>query len=350
MLSSPCLNLHNLEDLPELDQRISHQIPMVMTKPGIFPGFEDSDFLSPVSGRRRIIIVVNQLPIKAFKLSGEEKWQFELDEDALYLQLKDGINPDVEILYIGCLKVEVDPSEQEEISAFLSENYRCLPVFLPEEVQNKFYHGFCKHYLWPLFHYQLPMSTGLKTGSGYDPTHWQAYVSANMTFAHKIIEVIRFRGDEDFVWIHDYHLMVLPTLLRRRIFRVKIGFFLHSPFPSSEIFRAIPVREDILRGLLNSDLVGFHTFDYARHFLSCCSRMLGLDYKSKRGYLGIDYYGRTVSIKILPVGIHMGQLRTLMSKPETASRARELREKFEGKMVIVGVDDMDILKGISFKF
>ncbi|CDP13064.1 unnamed protein product [Coffea canephora] len=155
--------------------------------------------------------------------------------------------------------------------------------------------------------------------------------------------------DDDFVWVHDYHLMVLPTFLRKRFNRVKLGFFLHSPFPSSEIYRTLPVRDELLRALLNSDLIGFHTFDYARHFLSCCSRMLGISYQSKRGYIGLEYYGRTVSIKILPVGIHMGQLQSVLELPETEAKVAELRDQFTGQTVLLGVDDMDIFKGISLK-
>lgn len=191
----------------------------------------------------------------------------------------------------------------------------------------------------------LPLSPDL--GGRFDRSLWQAYVSVNKIFADKVMEVIT--PDEDFVWVHDYHLMVLPTFLRKRFNRVKLGFFLHSPFPSSEIYRTLPVRDELLRALLNSDLIGFHTFDYARHFLSCCSRMLGLAYQSKRGYIGLEYYGRTVSIKILPVGIHMGQLRSVLNLPETDSRVAELRDQFRGQTVLLGVDDMDIFKGISLK-
>ncbi|KAH9610036.1 hypothetical protein KSS87_016786 [Heliosperma pusillum] len=346
MLSRPCFNLLNLEELPELEYKMG-RIPSVITKTGIIPEFDASDCpLSPEIGQRRII-VANQLPLKAFKQ--DHQWRFEYDEDSLYLQLKDGLDPKINVLYIGCLKVEIDAEKQEEISQYLMDEFNCLPVFLTTDVQNKYYHGFCKHYLWPLFHYKLPVSCN-NHGGVYDPTHWRAYVSANMAFTHKVVEVLRLRGEDDYIWVNDYHLMLLPTLLRKRVFRVKIGFFMHNTFPSSEIFRTIPNREEILRGLLNADLVGFHTFDYARHFLSCCSRLLGLDYKSKRGYLGVDYYGRTVSIKILPVGIHMGQLTSLMSLDETAKRVSELEAKYKGKTVMVGVDDMDVLKGISFKF
>lgn len=193
----------------------------------------------------------------------------------------------------------------------------------------------------------LPLSAEL--GGRFNRSLWQAYVSANKVFADKILEVIS--PDDDFVWVHDYHLMILPTFLRKRFNRVKLGFFLHSPFPSSEIYKTLPVREEILRALLNSDLIGFHTFDYARHFLSCCSRMLGLTYESKRGYIGLEYYGRTVSIKILSVGIHMGQLKSVLSLPGTEMKVLELMKQFssQGRTMLLGVDDMDIFKGISLK-
>ncbi|KAL9242246.1 hypothetical protein vseg_016266 [Gypsophila vaccaria] len=344
MLSTPCFNLNDLETLSEKMGRI---LPSVMTIPGIITDFEGSDCAtSPITGERRII-VSNQLPIKAYKLNNQ--WSFEYDEDSIYLQLKDGLNRKMDVVYIGCLNVDIDPNQQEEVSQLLFDKFKCLPVFLSSDVYNKYYHGFCKHYLWPLFHYKLPISSNYSGNGRFDSSNWSAYVSVNIMFAQKVVEVVRVRGD-DYVWVNDYHLMLLPTLLRRKVFRVKIGFFMHNTFPSSEIFRAIPVREEILRGLLNADLVGFHTFDYARHFLSCCGRLLGLDYKSKRGYLGVEYYGRTVSIKILPVGIHMGRLTNLMSSDETARRVGELRAKYEGKVVMVGVDDMDVLKGISFKF
>jgi trehalose 6-phosphate synthase/phosphatase len=172
-------------------------------------------------------------------------------------------------------------------------------------------------------------------------------VLANKHFYDKVVEVIN--PEDDYVWIHDYHLMALSTFLRRCFNRLRIGFFLHSPFPSSEIYRTLPVREDVLRSLLNCDLIGFHTFDYARHFLSCCARMLGLEHRSKRGYIGVEYFGRTVGIKIMPMGIHMGQLQSVLRLPERERIVADLRQQFEGKLVLLGVDDTDIFKGINLK-
>ncbi|GAU20396.1 hypothetical protein TSUD_12140, partial [Trifolium subterraneum] len=337
---------------------INRRIPRIMTVAGLISDVNvDDDQVESVASdlssssvhRDRIIIVANQLPIKAQKNQDGNRsfWSFDWDEDSL-LQLKDGIgDEDIEVIYVGCLKEDVPLNEQDEVSMILLENYKCVPTFLPPEMFTKYYHGFCKQQLWPLFHYMLPLSPGL--GGRFNRSLWQAYVSVNKIFADRIMEVIN--PEDDYVWIHDYHLMVLPTFLRKRFNRVKLGFFLHSPFPSSEIYKTLPIREELLRALLNSDLIGFHTFDYARHFLSCCSRMLGLTYESKRGYIGIEYYGRTVNIKILPVGIHMGQIQSVLRLRETKEKVCELIQQFsdQGRTMLLGVDDMDIFKGISLK-
>ncbi|KVH96365.1 Glycosyl transferase, family 20, partial [Cynara cardunculus var. scolymus] len=330
-----------------------HPSPSFIQTPRIMTVSDDESVSSSSSSSSsiqhdRLIIVANQLPIRGHrKASGG--WSFSLDENSLLLQLKDGLGDDdeMDVIYVGGLKEEIHPNEQDEVSQTLLESFKCVPTFFPPGLYTRFYHGFCKQHLWPLFHYMLPLTPDL--GGRFNRSLWQAYVSVNKIFADRIMEVIN--PEQDFVWIHDYHLMVLPTFLRKRFNRVKLGFFLHSPFPSSEIYNTLPIREELLRALLNSDLIGFHTFDYARHFLSCCSRMLGLSYESKRGYISLEYYGRTVSIKILPVGIHMKRLESVLNQPETESKVSKLIKQFQdqGKRMLLGVDDMDIFKGISLK-
>lgn len=332
----------DLLDIPHTPR----SLPRVMTVPGIISDLDGESDVSSSGCRERKIIVANMLPLQAKRDIDTAKWCFSWDEDSILLQLKDGFSSDTEVIYVGSLKVEIDASEQDEIAQRLLDDFNCVATFLPHDLQKKFYLGFCKQQLWPLFHYMLPICSD--HGDRFDRVLWQAYVSANKIFADKVMEVID--PDDDFVWVHDYHLMILPTFLRKRFHRVKLGFFLHSPFPSSEIYRTLPVRDEILKGLLNSDLIGFHTFDYARHFLSCCSRMLGLDYESKRGHIGLDYFGRTIFIKILPVGIHMGRLDSVLNLPSTSSKLKEIQEEFKDKKVILGVDDMDIFKGINLKF
>ncbi|XP_027158329.1 probable alpha,alpha-trehalose-phosphate synthase [UDP-forming] 7 [Coffea eugenioides] len=327
------------------------RLPRVMTVPGVISELDDdqansvsSDVQSSVAVDR-VIIVANQLPVKAKRRPDNVGWSFSWDEDSLFLHIKDGLPDDMEVIYVGSLRVEVDSSEQDDVSQLLLDRFKCVPAFLPPDILAKYYHGFCKQHLWPLFHYMLPFSAS--HGGRFDRSWWEAYVAANKIFSQKVIEVIN--PDDDYVWIHDYHLMVLPTILRRRFNRLRMGFFLHSPFPSSEIYRTLPLREEILKALLNADLIGFHTFDYARHFLSCCSRMLGLEYQSKRGYIGLEYFGRTVGIKIMPVGIHMGQIESVLKFADKEWRLEELKQQFAGQTVLLGVDDMDIFKGVNLK-
>ncbi|KAL1812751.1 hypothetical protein DCAR_0625002 [Daucus carota subsp. sativus] len=332
-------------------ERDRKRLSRVMTVPGSITELDDDQASSVCSDNPsslasdRMIIVANKLPLKARRRPDNKGWSFSWDEDSLLFRLKDGLPEDMEVLYVGSLSVDVHPIEQDDVSQVLLERFKCAATFLPPNLLEKFYDIFCKRQLWPLFHYMLPFSAD--HGSRFDRSMWEAYVSANKLFSQKVIEVIN--PEDDFVWIHDYHLMVLPTFLRRRFNRLRMGFFLHSPFPSSEIYRTLPVREEILKALLNSDLIGFHTFDYARHFLSCCSRMLGLEYQSKRGYIGLEYFGRTVGIKIMPVGIHMGQIESVMRLADKEWRVGELKQRFEGKSVLLGVDDMDVFKGINLK-
>ncbi|GJN17778.1 hypothetical protein PR202_gb04876 [Eleusine coracana subsp. coracana] len=329
----------------------ARRMQRTLTTPGTLAELDEdragsvaSDVQSSLAGDR-LIVVANTLPVRGERRPDGRGWTFCWDEDSLLVHLRDGLPDDMEVLYVGSLRADVPPAEQDDVAQALLERFRCVPAFLPKDLLDRFYHGFCKQTLWPLFHYRLPLSPD--HGGRFDRSQWEAYVLANKLFSQRVIEVLN--PDDDYVWIHDYHLLALPSFLRRRFNRLRIGFFLHSPFPSSELYRSLPVRDEILKSLLNCDLIGFHTFDYARHFLSCCSRMLGIEYQSKRGYIGLDYFGRTVGIKIMPVGINMVQLQSLLQQPDQEARVAELRKQFHGKTLLLGVDDMDVFKGIDLK-
>ncbi|VAH88383.1 unnamed protein product [Triticum turgidum subsp. durum] len=275
---------------------LRRRLPSVVTTPGLMEDSPASPSTPSPAPRPRTIVVANHLPIRAHRpASPEEPWTFSWDEDSLLRHLqKSSSSPSMEFIYIGCLREDVPVPEQDAVAQALLDSYNCVPAFLPADTAARYYHGFCKQHLWPLFHYMLPLSPDL--GGRFDRLLWQAYVSANKVFADKVLE-------------------------------------------------------ELLRALLNSDLIGFHTFDYARHFLSCCGRMLGLPYESKRGHICLEYYGRTVSIKILPVGVYMEQLNAVLALPETEAKVAELMETYtgNGRVVMLGVDDMDIFKGISLK-
>ena len=274
------------------------------------------------------------------------------------------------------MPTEVAPDEQDTVTLELATTHRCCPVFLGADLKERHYRRFCKQQLWPVLHYLLPLAPS--SPGRFDPALWASYVKANKAFADKLVEVIS--SDDDLVreggeggrsgayvlcvspflgpppppppqqvWVHDYHLLVLPSLLRKRLHRARVGLFLHSPFPSSEIFRTFPRREEILRSMLNADVVGFHTFDYARHFLSACSRMLGLEHVARRGAIAMEYYGRSVGLKIMPTGINPPRFLSALAWPDTAWRAGELVAQLEGQTVLLGVDDLDAFKGVELK-
>ncbi|XP_031277833.1 probable alpha,alpha-trehalose-phosphate synthase [UDP-forming] 9 [Pistacia vera] len=345
MVSRSCINLVDLasSDMFSIPQNL-RVLPRVMTVPGIISDIDDDNASSPMS-RKKKIIVANFLPLHAEKNLKSGRWSFSFDEDSPFFQIKDGFSSDFDVFHVGSLKADVDPIEQEEVAQILLEEFNCVPTFLSSDTQKKFYHGFCKQYLWPLFHYMLPICPDL--GNRYNDLQWRAYISANKKFADKVVELLN--AEDDYVWVHDYHLMLVPIFLRRRFNRIKLGFFLHSPFPSSEIYRTLPTRKFILKALLNADLIGFHTYDYASHFLSCCGRMLGLHYESQQGHIGLEYLGRTIYIKILHVGIHIGRLESALNHPSSSIKVKEIQEQFKGKKIILGVDDMDIFKGINLK-
>jgi len=173
--------------------------------------------------------------------------------------------------------------------------HNLVPVFLTRDEEEDFYGRVCNETLWPLFHY-FPGRLRIT------PEAWARYVEVNERFARTILEHCEPTGR---VWVHDFHLMLVPGMLRRLLPRLSIGFFLHIPFPSSEIYRLLPAREEILHGLLGADYISFQVGDYARHFRSSCLRILGID--SEPDWLELD--GRRVGIGVDPIGIDVQGFR-----------------------------------------
>lgn len=188
-------------------------------------------------------------------------------------------------------------------------------------------------------------------GRGREKELWSAYNTVNRKFAEVVVQ---YFNEGDLVWIHGFHLLILPSYLTRRIPMAKVGIFLHTPFPSSEIFRTLWCREDLLRGMLNADQVGFHLFEYARHFLTCCRRLLGLNYgmipDASGGHtLAIDTNGRHVAISSIHAGIEPPVLQQILDHPSTWQEAETIRSRFPGKTVFCAIDRLESLKGIPLK-
>ncbi|MFS7958273.1 putative alpha,alpha-trehalose-phosphate synthase (UDP-forming) [Helianthus anomalus] len=219
---------------------------------------------------------------------------------------------------------------------------RCVPVFLDEDLVRLYYNGYCNNIMWPLFHSRgLPQDDGLDAYVNFQ-SQFDAYIKANQMFADVIEENYQ---EGDVVWCHDYHLMFLPSLLKEKRPNMRVGWFLHTPFPSSETYRTTPSRSQLLTAVLAADLVGFHTYDYARNFVSACTHILGLE----GTLVGVQDQGRVTRIAAYPIGIDSHRFVQTVQLLEVQNRIKELEGGFDGKKVILGVDPLDVIKGIPEK-
>ena len=158
--------------------------------------------------------------------------------------------------WVGWPGLWLEPGPERDTVEELLNEKGCYPIWLTDETVRLYYNGYCNNVLWPLFHYvPLPLETRLGETMALQ-LQWEAYREANEQFARAVLELYQ---DGDLVWCHDYHLLLLPRMLKESIPTMKVGWFLHTPFPSSEIYRTLPLREEILRGILKADLIGFHT-------------------------------------------------------------------------------------------
>lgn len=206
------------------------------------------------------------------------------------------------------------------------------PCFLTEEEVDLYYNIFCNRTIWPLFHYFTSKTT-------YEAESWEAYKLVNLKFFQTIESVIE---EDDVIWIHDFHLMLLPQMIKEKYPAAQIGFFLHIPFPSFEIFRLLIWREEILLGLLGADLIGFHTYEYARHFLSSIRRLLDLETNFNR----VSYEDRYVQVDAFPMGIDYEFFAREHETPASQEETREIIEKTKGIKMILSIDRLDYTKGI----
>ncbi|XP_019166775.1 PREDICTED: alpha,alpha-trehalose-phosphate synthase [UDP-forming] 1-like [Ipomoea nil] len=289
--------------------------------------------------KQRLLVVANRLPVAATR-KGKESWTLEVSVGGLVSALL-GV-AEIEARWIGWAGVNVpDEVGQRSLSKSLAEK-RCIPVFLDEDTVHQYYNGYCNNILWPLFHYLgLPHEDRLATTRSFQ-SQFAAYKKANQMFADVVNEHYK---EGDIVWCHDYHLMFLPKCLKERNNEMKVGWFLHTPFPSSEIHRTLPSRSELLRAVLAADLVGFHTYDYARHFVSACTRILGLEGTPE----GVEDQGKLTRVAAFPIGIDSDRFIRALELPVVQYHIKELQERFAGRKVMLGVDRLDMIKGIPQK-
>ncbi len=281
------------------------------------------------------IVVSNRLPVTVSKKDG--KLEYHASPGGLATAMS-SVEVGGEMLWIGWPGItsdELTTSEKRSITNKLRKDYGCIPIFLTKEQNLNFYEGFSNETIWPLFHYFQEIAE-------YNDTYWESYKEVNQLFAKT---VQKYADNNSVIWIHDYHLMLLPGILRAKITTASIGFFLHIPFPSFEIFRLIPQRKELLEGLLGADLLGFHIYDYVKHFTTSVTRTLG--HKAKHGL--VAYGDRQVRADAFPISIDYEKFSSAVNQPEVKKEIELLDSYYGDRKLILSVDRLDYSKGITHR-
>ena len=279
----------------------------------------------------KLIIVSNRLPISVTKKRGRLTFVPSVGGLATGLGSIYKRFESVWVGWPGINKEDISLEEREIVEEHLSKE-NCVPVFLSSPEVGAYYYGFCNKTIWPLFHYfYLYMD--------YTNDYFEEYKRVNRKFCEKILNIAQ---EGDFIWVHDYHLMLLPKMLRDAMENVTIGFFLHIPFPSYEVYRLLPPRTEILEGLLGADLVGFHTYDYALHFISSVMYLLGYEHS----FGEITLKDRFVKVDAFPMGIDYDRFAKALDDPRISKDYARLKRRLGNVKVILSVDRLDYTKGI----
>jgi trehalose 6-phosphate synthase/phosphatase len=274
-----------------------------------------------------LTIVSNRLPV-TISATG----RIEASSGGLVSALRGVRSSDYNLQWIGWPGLDLPTDKRASVVATLRDKHGCTPVFLPDDLARDHYEGFSNSSLWPILH-------SMPTYFHYRGEWWTAYRDVNERFADAVLATA---ADGDLIWVHDYQLMLLPRLLKHARPSLRIGFFLHTPFPSSDIFRCHPDREALLTGLLGADLIGFHTFGYLRHFRSTVLRLLGVE----SDMTSVRHDGHTSALGVHPIGIDAERFEREMETDGFRQRCRASRAAYAGKRLILSVERLDYTKGI----
>jgi trehalose 6-phosphate synthase/phosphatase len=250
------------------------------------------------------------------------------------------------VVCVGWPGVHVTQEEKRKQLERTLLDHDCIPVFAPQLLYDK-YLKFCTSFLWPIFH-DVMLFFQTANPQPFDEEGWGAYTYMNDLFANTVAPHLH---EADSVWVWDYHLIMVPTFISRRAPTANIGFYLHVPFPSSDSFKALPVREELMSGMLNADQLGFQFFAYARNFITSAKRMLGLDPTYRPGaFIGLDYNGREIMIKVAHFVYPFKDALAIVKEEPVPSHATEIGKLFEGKTIFACMDRCDGLSGLIPKF
>lgn len=278
---------------------------------------------------RRLVIVSSRLP-----LTFDAQTQTYLPSSGGLVSALKGVQWEGRVRWVGTYGKGATSSASPENVKDSFFDFHAVDV--KEEIYTSYYDGFCNGVLWPLFHYQTERVH-------YELADWNSYVQVNESFCHAVLEVT---SPSDLVWVHDYQLMLLPEMLKRARPHMQVGFFLHIPFPSSELYRQLPKRRELLQGVLAADLISFHDYSYLRHFCSAVFSVLGIS----SSLLSIPRAGGRVDLGVFPVSVGTQGLVKAAYAPETEGKLAEiLSTRSSQERVILGVDRLDYSKGLGLK-
>jgi trehalose 6-phosphate synthase/phosphatase len=278
----------------------------------------------------RIIIVSNRLPITLNRKDGGLIYHPSAGGLATGLS---SLDESIEKIWLGWPGTYLDPGYERENIEHQFHKDGLSPIFLSPHEVRFFYEGFSNNTIWPMFHYFPEFIE-------YNESYWKVYQEVNQKFADRICELIQ---EDDIVWVHDYQLMLVPGMVRKERPDATIGFFLHIPFPSYEIFRTLPWREEILRGILGADLIGFHTFGYMRHFLSSVYRLTGKEQNFGKVTMNSN---RTVNVDVFPMGINYEKYARGAPTETPSTEVQFIQDYGERRKLIISIDRLDYSKGI----
>lgn len=290
----------------------------------------------------RLIVVSNRLPF-VLTLSESGEWELQRGSGGLVTAM----NPVLQSLggvwvgWPGALEEEraANPRDFQRCLTDISResDYRVEPVMLTSEEKDHFYYGFSNEILWPLFH-------DLLSHCNFESKYWSAYRAVNRKFA---LATARVSGPDDFVWVHDYHLIAVASELRSLGVSSRVGFFLHIPFPPDDIFAALPWREEVLEHLLEYDLIGFQTERDREHFVQCLRTLLeGVEIEEDGPTQLVKWAGREIVLGAFPIGIDFEEFASAAAAEEVTRQAKAFRESLDGQRILLGVDRLDYTKGI----
>lgn len=289
----------------------------------------------------KTIIISNRLPLQINISENELEVTPSVGGLATGLKSFHEEGDSIWIGWTGLAEEEIPEELKSKVEAEVKKQ-DCVPVSLNSEEIEKFYYGFSNRTIWPLFHYFMEYTE-------FHSDHWEAYKQVNEKYAEAVVERL---DDDDIVWVHDYQLLLLPDLIRQKKPNVTIGFFNHIPFPSSEVFRTLPWREEVLRGMLGADLIGFHTYDYERHFLRSVNRILRLDIN----FNSVNLKDRIVRSDSFPMGIDYNKFQqaALDHQNQPRSENTDIQKKLDyhkyvtrNTKLILSIDRLDYTKGIA---